>query len=182
MKYLFPSLLLLAAVAGLSGCAVSLQPFYSKDTIVDDQTLEGRWTDGESTWQVTRTAPGRFEIASCGGDDCKADTVAVLFRSAGVTFLDFAEKPEKMFNSAIHLHGLFEVRMRGGELDVTILDTDRISKLAERQQLDTDYADLESGAVLTARPNDLQKFVIRHLNDGQIFGDAFHLRRPAANE
>lgn len=112
MKYL----LLLAAAAGLSGCAVSLQPFYTSASIVDDRSIEGRWTDGDASWLVTRVAPGRSEIAECGdgGADCKADTIAVLFRTAGVTFLDFTEKPESPLNTGNHLHGLFEIRVNKG--------------------------------------------------------------------
>ena len=179
MKCLLP----LAALIGLSGCAVSLQPFYSRDVILDDRSIEGRWTDGKDTWQVTRVAPGRFEIGDCNsnGLECKADIVGVLFRSVDGLFLDFTDKPDTAFSTAFRLHGLLQLRIAstpGGAIDVTMLDSDRVARLAEHHTLDTEFADTDTGAVLTARPENLRKFVGRHLNDGQLFGETHHLRRP----
>jgi hypothetical protein len=169
---------LLAAAAALSGCSVSLQPFYTTATLLDDRSIEGRWTDGETTWQVTRTTPATFEIAACEEQTCKVETVGVLFREDGVTFLDFQEKSESRFTSAIRPHGLFQVRMRGDAIDLVMLDGERLAKLAEQQHLDTDFADLESGVLLTATPQNLQKFVVSHLSDPQVFGEVHQLRRP----
>ena len=67
--------------------------------------------------------------------------------------------------------------MQDGEVDLTILDTDRVAKLAERQALDTEFADTDLGPVLTARPENLRRFVVRHLTDGLVFGETQHLRR-----
>ena len=173
---------LLVAAFGLSGCAVSLQPFYSPETIVDNRSIEGRWTDGETTWVVTRKAPGRFEIATCDEDGCQADTVAVLFRTAGATFLDYREKSPGHFMPSIRPHGLFEVRLRQGEVDLSPLEGDRLAKLAERRLLDTEFAELESGTLLTASPESLQRFIVRHLADGQVFGESHHLWRAAVGE
>ena len=173
-KYL---LFLLPALAALSGCAVSLQPFYTPTSLIDDPALEGRWTDNEeATWLVTRTSPGHFDIAECTPDHCTPDTEAVLFRTAGVTFLDFTEKTPA-FSSAFHLHGLFGLHHTQDQLDLQILDSDRIAKLAGRHELDTEFAETDSGAILTARPANLQVFALRHLADGSLFGEPLYLTK-----
>jgi hypothetical protein len=178
MKALGLVLVVLIAAA-LSGCSVSLQPFYTTSSILDDRSIEGRWTDGETVWQVTRTDSGRFDIAACDDDGvCKPDTVGVLFRTAGVTFLDFQEKSESSFSSTIRPHGLFQVQMDGASLDLTMLDGERVGKLAQQKRLDTDFAELESGFLLTASPENLQSFVVRHLSDPEVFCEVHHLTRP----
>ncbi|HEY3739308.1 MAG TPA: hypothetical protein VGL53_05665 [Bryobacteraceae bacterium] len=171
---------LAAAVAMLSGCTVSLQPFYSKATLLDDRSIEGRWTDGETTWQITRTRPAHYDIAACEEDsgDCKADTVGVLFRTSDVTFLDFQEKAESNFSTVVHPHGLFQVHMEDDAIDLMMLDQDRLTNLAKDGRLDTEFADLESGFLLTAASADLQSFVLRHLSDPQVFAESHRLRRP----
>ena len=171
---------LLIAAAALSGCTASLQPFYTSATLLDNRAIEGRWTDGETVWQVVRTAPGRFEIATCGDDGaCKPETVAVLFRVADVTFLDFQEKRASTFDSTIRPHGVFQVQLNDDSMDLAMLDPDRIAKLAKDRRLDTDFADLETGVLLTAAPENLQSFLLRHVSDPQIFEESHHLyRRP----
>jgi hypothetical protein len=177
MKYL----LLSCAVVMLSGCTVSLQPFYTADAIVDDQSLAGRWSDGESDWLLTRVGPGKYEITSCdGGTECKADaadTVAVTFRSGGVLFLDFQEKAQGLGGSAIRPHGLFQMRVGTDVIDLVPLEADRIQKLSDAKRLDVEYAELEGGTLLTAKPHTLQEFVARHLTDPQVFGEPHRVRR-----
>ena len=178
MKYLSCGFVL-AAVFVLAGCTVSLQPFYSQDVIVDDPTVTGRWTDGETTWDVTRTAPGHYTIATCeDGQPCKPDTVGVLFKTAGVTFLDFQEKSEGMFSTAIHPHGLFKVHSRGDELELSLFDNNRLAVLAGQHRLDTDYAELDSAVLLTGNPRKLQKFVVEQLSDPRAFAETTRLQRP----
>ena len=60
-----------------------------------------------------------------------------------------------------------------------MLESDQIAKLAERHALDTEFADAEGGPILTARPEDLQTFAVRHLTDGLVFGET--MRLVAAN-
>lgn len=168
-----------AAVAALSGCTVSLQPFYTKATLLDDRSIEGRWTDGDTTWQITRTRPAHFDLASCDeNEECKVETEGVLFRASEVTFLDFQEKAQSSFSTVVHPHGLFQVHLEDDAIDLMMLDQDRLAKLAKDERLDTDFADLESGFLLTASSADLQSFVLRHLSDPQVFAESHRLRRP----
>jgi hypothetical protein len=180
MKFVSLSVILLSA-AGMSGCMVSLQPFYTAATLLDDRSIEGRWTDGESAWEVTRTEAGHYLIASCEteGEPCKADTTGVLFRVAGVTLLDFQEKSSGL-DTAIYPHGLFKIELRNGEFDVASIDDDYVKRLAESRLLDADHVQLESRVFLTAKSDLLQRFVLSHLSDPKFFGEPVRLFRPGA--
>jgi len=175
-----------ASTVVLSGCAVSLQPFYTPATILDDRSIEGRWAEDSSVWQVTRTGPGRFDVATCEpevAEPCKPETVGVLFRTGGVTFLDFQEKSESQFSSTLRPHGLFRVERNGAGFDLTVLDADGLTKLARDARLDAEFAELEAGVMLTGKPEEMQSFALRHLSDPQVFGEPHHLERaPAVSE
>lgn len=63
-----------------------------------------------------------------------------------------------------------------------MLETDRVQKLAAQGALDTEFADTEQGIILTARPEELQKFVSNQVHDGLVFGEIHRLHHPGPGE
>jgi hypothetical protein len=148
--------MVLLGAAVLTGCGVSLQPFFTAANLYDDPSLEGLWSDSDSTWQIKHSAFAQYTIASC--DDtgkCTADTDATLFRIGGQLYLDFQEK-SSIFSDAIHPHGLFQINQSGADLEVSLLDIDQLRDRAKDHRLPVDHLLLGDRLLLTAPPEQLQ--------------------------
>jgi hypothetical protein len=182
MKVMKLSIVLLGAAA-MTGCGISLQPFYTAADLYDDPALEGLWSDENSSWLVTHTGFAQYAITSC--DDAKekctaadADTTATLFRAGGATFLDFQQKSSKQFSDAIRPHGLFQLRRSGSGMEISLLDADELTTAAREKHLPVDHVLLlEERLLLTGRPEQLQQYLTSRLSDPQLFAEWQRLER-----
>lgn len=180
MKYkLFGLVIALAAMAGNTGCGPALQPFFTSSDLYEDPALEGRWTNGEDTWEFRRVGDGRYRLAECA-PECKDEVNGTLFRLGGQLFLDVQESGK--FTSGVFPHGVMRLRLTGDSVDVTPLDEDAIKEGLEQKRFSLSFLSIEEKRLLITAPTaKLQQFLLRHAQDPQVWGETMTYRRTVSD-
>jgi hypothetical protein len=187
----------------IAACVPSVNPFYTDKDIVTDPALAGAWiepgNDGPDSWTFAPADgsgnPG-YSLTVTENENGKrtGKFKAVLFKLGAERFLDLeptqldlADTQAGLTKSAlIPGHILLRVYQIGPELRLALTNPDWFGKyldahpdaLAHRREQDPDML------FLTATTAELQKFVLAHLGDDELFAKEAELtgmvRQPVA--
>ena len=179
----------LALMTLLVGCVVtSVYPFYTTKDVAFDSSLVGTWSehsakeDTNSFWQFTRLNERAYWLRTVENNKTNCYET-YRFRLKQHAFLDL--RTTNRMDDQLPLHYLLKIEKTGSMLQVKVLNFDWIAKLLEKNPKalrhvlvpnepgNTDNNQL----VLTAGTTELQKFVLKHINDTNTFGDATDLTR-----
>ena len=186
-------LLNLAVIAAggllLAGCVVtSVYSWYTANDIMFDPALVGTWRGTEPDmkpgdfWQFEKLEDRAYKLTVAEGEKRKEyDTH--LFKLGGHLFLDCLprERPE----DSLPAHYLLRVGSIAPVLKITALDYDWLKQLLEKNPKAVRHLIVpkklgESGdgdLVLTAETAELQKFILKHVNNTNAFGKPAQLKR-----
>jgi hypothetical protein len=178
------------------GCIPSINPFYNDKDLVFAPELVGEWqakneSDQPAQWQFERLEDKAYKLTVTQEKTKKGEFTAHLFKLGKEQFLDLV--PSKceydstqadLINCAMFPgHLLFRVRQIGPELRMAPFDYDWLKKYLDQNPKALAHHDESDGIVLTARTVELQRFVLAHLAEGQLFkADGFLLRAGGKNE
>jgi hypothetical protein len=209
------------ACLGLTGCfsldsAVFLNRGYTRDDLVREEALEGRWArepdvdaariadeppePALSIEQADVTQPC-YKVTFHEGfvSDmliAKPATSAKLctFRISGQTFIDVTRWPEGINVEAMTVtwHWFGAVDVSSDELRLKLLHPLLVAAYLSDHPLDLPSVTLENGdekqIVVTARPQEIQMFLLLHLGHGDLMDEEYVLKKlpppepPAAGD
>lgn len=173
----------------LAGCVVtSVYPYYTAKDAVFEPALVGTWRGTEPDakpdefWQFEKLENQAYKLTMADGEKRKEyDTH--LFKLGGHLFLDCfpRERPE----DSLPPHYLLRVGSVAPVLAITALDYDWLKQLLEKNPKAVRHLIVpkklgESGdgdLVLTASTAELQKFILKHVNNTNAFGELARLKR-----
>ena len=173
----------------LVGCVVtSVYPFYTTKDVAFDSSLVGTWSehsakeDTNSFWQFTRLNERAYWLRTVENNKTNCYET-YRFRLKQHAFLDL--RTTNRMDDQLPLHYLLKIEKTGSMLQVKVLNFDWIAKLLEKnpKALRHVLVPNEPGntnnnqLVLTASTTELQKFILKHINDTNTFGDATELTR-----
>jgi hypothetical protein len=179
---------LLAIVLG--GCLpLSIHPLYTDETLVFEETLVGKWADGDEIWQFTQDSNNSYKLRIVDEDGKEGYFNAHLVKLEDMLFLDIFPDGETLRDTqtfyAIHLlpmHAFIKVEQTEPNLVLRMMDVDKVSEILKsdpnllKHELREDEQG-EDAVILTAATQDLQKFVVEYANAEGVFGDAMELSR-----
>jgi len=189
----------LLAWAGLAlclpACIPSLNPFYTDKDLVFDPRLVGTWAEKgaehePATWSFEKADGNAYKLAITEKEGKEGEFTAHLFKLKQEYFLDLLPKE---CNFATNQADLVAFSMFPGHLLVRVAQIEPELKLAMFnfdwlcQQL-TNHPSLLAHhregdrLVLTASTRDLQRFVLKHLAEGELFekpGEMVRQAKPA---
>ena len=173
----------------VAGCVVpSIYPFYTEKEVVFDPALLGTWektsvdADAREVWTFEKSGDKEYKFTFIDGDR-KNVFSAHLFRLKEHLFLDCLHVEQA--GDGVPPHYLLRVAQIEPTLKAAMLDYTWLKKLLEknpgaiRHVLTRD----ESGStnsmhiVLTADTAELQKFILKHIDGKDTFGDLDELKR-----
>jgi len=176
------TLVAIASVAALlTACIPSVNPFYAEKDVVFDPRLLGVWgnpDDADKSWRFEVATNKTYRLIVSEEKGKRGEFAAHLFKLKGHTFLDVTptkvelrEDQVEMIGAAL-IPGHLVLRVRGiePELKLDWVDWDWLKKHLEvnPRALKHRVTAAES-IVLTAETRDLQRFVLKHLRDGELF-------------
>jgi hypothetical protein len=203
------NLIVLVSAALFGGCIPSLNPFYTDKDVVFDVRLLGEWQEeGKSedpeVWKFEKSGEKAYKLTVVEKPGKEGTFDARLFKLKEERFLDLVptdcdyatNQADLVAFSMFPGHLLVRVSQLEPELKLAFFDFDWLQK-----QLDANPKALahhvegrtggEGGRIiLTAPTRDLQKFVLKHLGEGELFDKPGEMSRlsggttgeaPAAN-
>ena len=185
MKFVRTSMLAAAGLA-LIGCIPSVNPFYRSEDISFDRGLLGEWVDGDEHWVFERLEnEDRYILGYDNGDE-NGSMFATLFTLGEHRFLDviaaemeFADDEWEIVQASVFPgHLLFHVEATDPTIRLALMDYDWLEEYIDDNPKALAHNRVgEERILLTGKTRELQRFVLRHIDDGELFDDPFELSR-----
>ena|SRR5579871_7013508 len=189
------SLWLALGIAVLAaGCLVpSIYPFYTEKEVVFEPALVGVWektatdADTREIWTFEKAHEKEYKFTFVDGDR-KNVFSAHLFKLKDQLFLDCLHLEET--SDAVPPHYLLRVEQIEPTLKASMLEGSWLKKLLDKNPgairhtlVQSDLNDPKSARiVLTADTAELQKFLLKHIDGKDAFGDLNELKRREAKK
>jgi|SRR5713101_706734 len=198
MRKKLVALTAMALAVLLTGCgpATFLFPLYTESDKTFDETLVGKWKqvpkpgDKEldpAHWIFKRNKDdGESYDFSLGSSDPKKGALlsrARLVRLKDALFINFEtpdlEKRGVMQAPAPSINANFigRIRIEQDKVRIDMLEDTWVEKQVKAGTLPLSYIAAPQGILLTARTEELRKFVVEHAEDKNIFSDSYELTR-----
>ena len=188
-KLLLP---LLAIVAFLAACVPSVNPFYTDKDVVTDARLAGTWVEDEdkdssASWKFETATNNSYAVALTEDKGKTGKFEGHLFKLSAEFFLDLTPTEcEYATNQAgtvgtamIPGHLLLRVKFTEKNLSLAFCDPDWVKTFLEKNPTAIAHRKVDGSIILTAETAVLQKFVLKHLGEGELFGKAGDYKRAA---
>lgn len=182
---------LLAASLLVAGCVVtSVYPYYTEKDLVFDPAVVGDWADAGQTntpaefIRIERAGEKGYWVMAVGGDETNRVELH-LFRLQENLFLDSC--PTNRSLDFLPVHQVSKAIWRGPVMETANLDYDWLAKLLEQNPKavrhlvlpETSGDDQKGRIVLTADTQELQRFIIKHVNDTNAWKQPTQWKRRA---
>ena len=181
-----------AFVIILTHCVPSLHPFFTEDDIIEGKKLSGYWaSEDESTWLYI--APGREghllldrEKVNILSDDTTKHSslfLVTLFKLQDQEFIDLYPSDKNLNathfykSQTVNAHSLSKLEHRNDSMILYFQNPDYIEQLLEERRIRIKHERLKESFVLTASTEELQKFVLKYMDDKQAFVESDVLLR-----
>lgn len=145
-------------------------------------------TDGQpETWDFRHKEGKSYRLVHEDSDGLKAAFEVHIIRLGAYYFMDFypteldkESDPDVAMvykmnsmeaNHLLPVHTFAKLEVSATELRISMFDPDFLKNLLERQQIRIKHEKTDSGYVLTASPEDLQKFALKYANNKEAFLD-----------
>ncbi len=192
----------------LESCIPSLHPIYTEDKLVVVKELPGTWndlqTDGEAkteTWQFRSGEGKNYLLVHTDKQGISAAFDVHVVKLGSHFFLDFfpTDLPQDEKGNSIggivkslekvnemqswHLlpvHTFARLEVSQNELKINMFDPEFLANLLKNKQIRIKHEKTEDGYVLTASPEELQKFAEKYATEKEAYLDnAIVLKRKA---
>ena len=168
----------LGIAALLCSCIPSVNPFYTARDVVSDPRLLGAWqekdkADKPDVWKFEGTTNQMYQLTITEKEGKQGEFDAHLFKLKQEYFLDLipgdcnyaTNQADLVAASMFPGHLLVHVSQLDPELKLAFFDFDWLQKHLEKNPKALAHHLEDKRIVLTADTRDLQKFVLKHLDE-----------------
>lgn len=173
---------ILGAAALLCSCIPSVNPFYTAKDVVFDPRLLGAWqekdkADNPDVWKFESTTNNMYRLTVTEKEGKHGQFDARLFKLQQEYFLDLipadcefaTNQADLVASSMFPGHLLVRVSQLEPELKLAFFDFDWLQKYLEKNPKTLAHRQEGDRLLLTASTRDLQRFVLKHLGEGELF-------------
>lgn len=170
------------AIALLSACIPSVNPFYATKQVVFEPSLVGEWRPQEDSkdtqfWKFEPAEGKAYKLTVTEEEGRQGEFVAHLFKLKQELFLDLIPNDCKYATNEASLvaaamipgHLLIRVTQVEPELKLSLFDFEWLEKHLKANPKALAHRAAGETIVLTASTRDLQRFVLKHLSEGELF-------------
>lgn len=171
----------------LAGCIQSLYPLYTEADLIFDPALVGAWAekDGKETWTFTKSGEKEYKLECLDEKGKKSEFVAHLLKVKDRRFLNLYPADPDLTQSdfyKMHLravHTFLQVRQIEPTLQMAMLDPNWLEKLLKKNPDAVRHEMDENTVLLTAKPKQLQAFLIKYAKSAKAWGEFSQMTRYA---
>jgi len=183
-------LIIFTLILLFSGCVVySFYPLYTEKDLFPNDLLTGNWIDNDSTsWNFQHPLIGKEELGikdstsyvlMMKDKDNKESKFSVhIIKLGGHYFLDFYLEDfygnKNLDLASFHIvpvHTFAKVAITKNQLQINWYDQDWLGKLIKENKIRIRHEYNDDYILLTASPNELQKFVTKYVDSSEAFKD-----------
>jgi hypothetical protein len=189
-------LILALGAAGvlLTACIPSVNPFYTSGDITFVPGLLGTWTEGSTesseSWTFERLEGEDTYTLTIASDSEHGTFDATLFTLGGDRFLDilaskvdFADDQINIVNVSVFPgHLVLHVAALEAGLKLAFMDGDWLDKYLDANPNALHHRREQDNLLLTGSTRELQRFLRKHVDDGELFSDYSELARSTAGD
>lgn len=180
---------ILILVLGMTGCFVlSVHPLYFEKDLVFESGLVGTWGEKEhekdlsELWIFKKSGEKSYRLIIRDEKEGEGLFEAHLLKLGDHMFLDlYPEEPEtgsEFYNMhVIPAHSFMRVSLEGHVLRLAFFDLDWLKKNIEQNKVTIKHERRDDTIVLTASTEELQAFVLKHIEEAFIFEEEGTLHR-----
>jgi len=166
----------------LCSCIPSVNPFYTDKDVVLDPRLLGAWQDKDKpdqpdVWKFESATNQAYKLTVTEKEGKQGVFTAHLFKLKEDFFLDLipadcnyaTNQADLVAFSMFPGHLLVHVPQTEPELKLAFFDFDWLQKYLEKNPKALAHRREDDSLLLTAGTRELQKFVLQHLGEGELF-------------
>ncbi|MCG6189293.1 hypothetical protein [Maribellus maritimus] len=174
----------------LSSCVVySFYPLYNKEDLFANDILTGKWTDDDGTlWNFEHTYLGEkvpenidstsYTLFLKDKDEKESEFSVHIVKLGGHYFLDFYVEEyfddDNLNLASFHIipvHTFAKLTVEENKLIINWFDQNWLEDLIKENKIRIHHENNGDVILLTAKPNELQKFVTKYVNSEEAFED-----------
>lgn len=157
-----------------TSCLASLHPLYTKDTEVFESSLLGLWKQEKESFLFEKAGKRNHYKLTYEGDDGEITEVeAHLVKLNGHFYLDFQRWTDfgdmydfNLLAPQIDVHNFARIIWDQKQLELILFDGEKIVELLEQRRARIKHEAIEDEQyVLTAKPKELQEFVVKYAEE-----------------
>ncbi len=179
----FSSLLLVAS------CVRSLNPLYTDQDLIYDNSLVGVWKDKETseTWAFSNGGKLEYKLLHTEEDGRNGEFSARLVRLGDKLFLDIVPTktgfPQGDFyqSQLLPTHTIMHVVPGESTVRIAMLEVRWLQDLLADNPDAIRHETINGEIILTATPKEMQGFLLKHLNTRGAFSQSFELIRKGTS-
>jgi len=183
---------LTVALAGclLVSCIPSVNPYYRPGDRHFDPALLGEWIDGDEHWTFSSYPDDELAYRLSYADGQASGQVkATLFRLGDEQFIDVIAEDFELADGEWELvaaslfpgHLVLHVESIQPRLTMALIDVDWLGDYLENDPGALSHRIADDRILLTGTTRELQRFLRKHLDGGELFSDYTEFARSAAS-
>jgi hypothetical protein len=166
----------------LSACIPSVHPFYTDKEVVFDARLLGEWQPKEDSgdpelWKFEQGEDKSYKLTVTEKKDKQGKFAARLFKLKNQHFLDITptecelapDQADLVAASMIPGHLILRVAQIEPELQLAFCDYEWLEKFLKANPKALAHRRHDDALLLTATTRELQRFVLKHLGEEELF-------------
>lgn len=169
----------------IPACIPSLHPLYTDKDTVYDPAIVGSWVQDnkDSTWHFAKKDNNVYRLIFVDKEGRPGEFEARLVRLDKQMFLDlFPEEPKLPENGyytfhLLRVHTFLKVSVDGSEMQLAGMDPAWLNGHLQSNPDAIRHETVNGTILLTAPPNELQQFVLKHGGNEKAFAAVVHLTR-----
>jgi hypothetical protein len=174
----------------IASCVPSLHPLYTDADLAFDPALVGEWSEkgSKETWTFTKSDEKEYSLVLVENEGKRGEFIVHLVKAEGRLFLDlFPKEPDLKENDfykghLLGVHTFMRVEQIQPTLQMAPLNPDWIKKFLQDHPDDIRHEKVDNGIVLTAKPKELQAFLIKHEKTKDAFEELSTLIRKVEEQ
>lgn len=169
----------------LTSCVPSLNPLYTDQDLIYDNSLVGVWMDRDTgeTWAFSNGGKLEYKLLHTEEDGRNGEFSARLVKLEEKIFLDIVPVktgfPQSDFYQSHFLstHTFIHVLRKESTLQISVLEPRWIKDLLAENPQAIRHEKINGEIVLTASPKEMQRFLLANLNTREAFSQPLDLTR-----
>lgn len=166
-----------------------MQPLYTEQDLIADDSLLGSWEDKEAneTWSFIKAGRLEYKLWHTDADGRTGEFTARLVKIESEIFIDFVPSKPAPANTDLYrgqllpMHSFARLSKKGDVIEVSVLEMNWLKDFVNENGAAIRHERVNGDVVFTSSPKETQKFLLDHLATPGAFSKPSRLTRKRSS-